>query len=70
MDAIRERKVFEAKRGRVLSILEPSPGHLGHYPGQANRIRGSFRAIAQLFVEAEYGIPLANSKGAVAKGNS
>ena len=35
-----------------------------------NRIRGSFRAIAQLFVEAEYGIPLANSKGAVAKGIS
>jgi len=37
MDAIRERKVFEAKRGRVLSILEPSPGHLEHYLGQAQQ---------------------------------
>jgi len=35
-----------------------------------NRIRGSFRTIAGVFVEAEYGIPLANSKRAVAKGNS
>jgi hypothetical protein len=43
---------------------------LGIIWDRPNRIRGLFRTIGSVFVETECGIPLANSKVAVAKGNS
>ena len=43
---------------------------LGIIWDRPNRVRGSFRTFAGVFVETECGIPFAKSNGAVAKGNS